>query len=115
MVDEVSSCLKVFPQEKHAGVCVCSCALVVQSSGGGLLFLLRSTLVEHKLGGCDRAAPCSANVQWFEAAKRLCVVDVTALWLGKAVANMGAGRCASSRDLCCQDCRDMVAWSAQFP
>ena len=88
----------------------CSQAVEVSS-----LWLLRSTLVEHKLGGCDRAAPCSANVQWVQSGKSLCVVDVTTLWLGKAVANMGAGSCASSRDLCCQDCRDMVAWSAQFP
>ena len=40
VVDEVSSCLKVFPQEQHAGVCVCTCALVVQSSGGGLHFVI---------------------------------------------------------------------------
>ena len=65
-------------------------------------------MVEHKLGGCDRAARCSADVHWFEAGKRLCVVGVTASWLGQAVTNMDAGRCASSKDFRCQDCRDMV-------
>ena len=63
-------------------------------------------MIVERHSSCDRAAPCSANVHWFEAGKRLCVADVTALWFGKAVANMGVPETFAVQ---------MVAWSAQFP